>query len=547
MTHRNLPRPMKNASTAPASPLRPALRAPKQRPSADLSALPRPIEPRPVVACGLLMLVALAPRLALLPSNQNLYGDAVIRTELAGRWLANPHWISSFADGAFQFGPLHLYLLGLALKLWPAPELAGRVMSLVFGIATVVPLYLLTRRLFDWKAAVVACLALSAWGMHIQFSTTAASESLALFLVLCTLWLFAAGVEGGRFAPTAYSALMLNLACATRYDAWLLIPLLSGLLLFGDSDRIAAVTRAVFFGLLCLPFPLIWMQGNEVALGSPFAPIHHIEDFHRAWVGEELALWGPFLYRLQNLSFWPGIALVTLSPLVALFGFAGMWSAWKQQPLHRWLIWTALIPTAYFTFRSAILLNFQPLGRFTANQLVLLLPYVSYGFQSFFGRGPSLWRRIVAVLSVASAIGTPTFLGVLTSRDDDGIARSLAPIGPVSKNPAAVIDLARFIKERARADGAGIILDTDPHHWDMQIAFFSGLPEEKMARYRWDTFQKRLLTAQPAYLIRIDGGQLIENLDFQLIGNRARLGDRWFEELPGFKPPFHVYRPLEPR
>jgi hypothetical protein len=81
----------------------------------------------------------------------------------------------------------------------------------------------------------------------------------------------------------------------------------------------------------------------------------------------------------------------------------------------------------------------------------------------------------------------------------------------------------------------------------MQVAFFSGLPEEKMARYRWDTFQKRLLTAQPAYLIRIDGGQLIENLDFRLVGNRARLGDRWFEELPGFKPPFHVYRPLEPK
>jgi dolichyl-phosphate-mannose-protein mannosyltransferase len=546
MTRRNLPRLMKNASTASASPLRPALGPLKPRPSADLSALPRPIEPRPVIACGLLMLVALAPRLALFPSNQNLYGDAVIRTELAERWLANPHWISSFADGAFQFGPLHLYLLGLALKLWPAPELAGRVVSLVFGIATVVPLYLLTRRLFDWKAAVVACLALSAWGMHIQFSTTAASESLALFLVLCSLWLFAAGVEEGRFAPTAYSALMLNLACATRYDAWLLIPLLSGVLLFGDSDRIAAITRAVFFGLLCLPFPLIWMQGNEVALGSPFAPIQHIEEFHRAWVGESLALWGPFHYRLQNLLFWPGIALVTLSPLVALFGLAGMWRAWKQRPLHRWLIWTALIPTAYFTFRSAVLLNFQPLGRFTANQLALLLPYVCYGFRALVGRGPSHWPRIVAVLGIASAIGTPVFLGVLTSRDDDGIAKSLAPVSPISKNPAAVTEVARFIQDRARATGAGIILDTDPHHSDMQIAFFSGLPEEKMARYRWDTFQKRLLTAQPAYLIRIDGGQLIENLDFQLIGNRARLGDRWFEELPGFKP-FHVYRPLEPK
>jgi len=297
--------------------------------------------------------------------------------------------------------------------------------------------------------------------------------------------------------------------------------------------------------LLCLPFPLIWMQGNEIALGSPFAPIHHIEDFHRAWVGEGLARWGPVLYRLQNLLFWPGTALVTLSPMVALFGFAGMWSAWKQRPLHRWLIWTALIPAGYFTLRSAVLLNFQPLGRFTANQLALLLPYVSYGFSVLFGRASSKWRMALVALSVGSAVGIPTLLGVLASRSNDRIATSLAPIGPISKNPPAIAGVVRFIKDRAEANNAGIILDTDPHYWDMQVAFFSGLPEEKMARYRWDTFQKRLLTAQPAYLIRIDGGQLIENLDFHLIGNRARLGDRWFEELPGFEPPFHVYRPLE--
>src|SRR5262249_7557388 len=115
---------------------------------------------------------------------------------------------------------------------------------------------------------------------------------------------------------------------------------------------------------------------------------------------------------------------------------------------------------------------------------------------------------------------------------------------PISKNPEAVMEVVRFIKERATAEGAGIILDIDPQYQDMQVAFFSGLPEEKMARYRWEPFQKRLMTAQTAYLIRIDGGQLADNLDFALEGNRARLGDRWFEEVPGFQRPFHVYRPL---
>ncbi|HYR55188.1 MAG TPA: hypothetical protein VEM39_03665, partial [Myxococcaceae bacterium] len=80
-------------------------------------------------------------------------------------------------------------------------------------------------------------------------------------------------------------------------------------------------------------------------------------------------------------------------------------------------------------------------------------------------------------------------------------------------------------------------------------AFFGGLPEERMARYRWDNcigdgacFPDRLRSAIPDYLIRIEGGKLGENPDFEVLDNRVRLGERWFEELPGFARPYHVYR-----
>jgi len=41
-------------------------------------------------ACALVLL----PRLAVFPWSENLYGDAVVRTELAQRWLQTPHWIA---------------------------------------------------------------------------------------------------------------------------------------------------------------------------------------------------------------------------------------------------------------------------------------------------------------------------------------------------------------------------------------------------------------------------------------------------------------------
>jgi hypothetical protein len=69
------------------------------------------------------------------------------RTDLAQQWAAAPHWISSFADGALQFGPLHLYLVGAALKVGVSKQRAGPLTSLVFGTLTVLPLAALSRRL----------------------------------------------------------------------------------------------------------------------------------------------------------------------------------------------------------------------------------------------------------------------------------------------------------------------------------------------------------------------------------------------------------------
>ncbi len=71
------------------------------------------VEPRGALLLGLLCAAVLLPRLVLFPINENLGGDAVVRTELAQRWAAHPHWIASMEDGAYQFGPLHLYLVDL--------------------------------------------------------------------------------------------------------------------------------------------------------------------------------------------------------------------------------------------------------------------------------------------------------------------------------------------------------------------------------------------------------------------------------------------------
>lgn len=498
-------------------------------------------EPKRGWLLGLLLVAALVPRLVVFPVNENYYGDAVVRTELAERWLRAPHLIESFKDGAMQFGPLHFYLVGAALLVLDRED-AGRAISLLFGVLSVLPLFGLTRRFFGWKAGVWACLAFSMWGMHLQFSTTAGSEAVSLFFMLWVFALFAQALEEGRFGPLFGAALVLNLACAMRYDAWMYIPLLAVMPLLWREDRVSGVTLAVTFGLLCLPFPLAWMQGNELAHGHPLFPIHYIDEFHRVWSASSAGgakHWG---FRAQGLVFWPAVALFTLTPGVALFGAVGMVKAWKERTELRWVVLAALVPTAYYTFRTVVLLNFVPLGRFTALQVVLLLPFVLSGFQACVaGWGPGA-RRALAGGAMALAVGMPVALGLYTFRAEGGPRDGLRPVSPTSTNPEAVRQAARFIKEEVAAKGGALALDTDEGYLDLQIAFFSGLPELRMARLRWDTFRQRLAEAQPNYLVRFDGGALVKEPGVTLEGRTLTLDGVVYEELEGFTPPVHLYR-----
>ncbi|WP_244171750.1 ArnT family glycosyltransferase [Myxococcus virescens] len=508
-----------------------------------LSAVPAPQhEPGTRLLVGLLLVAALVPRLGVFFVNENLFGDAVVRTELAERWLRAPHLITAYGDGAYQFGPLHMYLVGAALSVFDR-EVAGRVVSLLFGVLSVVPLFALTRRLFGWRAGVVAGLSFAAWGMHMQFSTTASSEAVSLFFMLATFALYAEGVDDNRFLPLFQAALMLNLACALRYDAWMYIPLLTVALCFSSQDKVVSLTRAVGFGLVCLPFPLLWMQGNELMHGNPFFPVMAVEDFHRNWVKSSLGSGSNVLWRLQQLGFWPGIALLTLSPLVALLGMAGMVRAWRSRPDTRWLVAAAVLPAAYFTFRAAVLLTFVPLGRFTVTQVALLPVFVAFGFAGLVAtRGGPVLRKALAGVTVLVAVAVPVTMGIYTFRADGPLQTTMRPISPTSTNPVALMQVAKFLKAEVAAKGGAAALDIDPNYMDLQLAFFSGLPEERLARVRWDTFRQRMQEARPEVLVRFDGGELAKAAGVKLEERSLVLDGVAYQKLDGFTAPLHVYR-----
>ncbi|MGC4122645.1 MAG: glycosyltransferase family 39 protein [Myxococcales bacterium] len=515
------PAPVPEASPAPAASPSPGT-GPASDPTLDRKDW--------LVLAGLLAVFALA-RVPLFPFAENLYGDSVVRSEFAERWANEPKVYTSFNDGVYQFGPLHFYYMGLLMKAWPSREHATRLGSLLMGLLLVLPVYRLGKRLFSRQAATVAALCMSVWSLHIQASTTAASEAVFLTLFFFALDHLFRGVDEQRFGPMALAALFTNLFCALRYDGWLYAALFALAIALSGKDRIASGTRALLFGILVSAFPLWWMQGNEKATGDALYPIHYIDQFHARWVSDGMGWLGShWLYRLYVLFFWPGTLVVTASVLVGLLALVGIVHAFAKKA-RRQLALLALVPVAYYVFRGALLPtpNFSPLARFFMTQVALALFYVSDGFAWISAKWPSWAKKAFVGLTVSVAVATPIYLGAVTAWKDGPKADGLRPISPLSTIPTDQMKAARFIQEKTKGGAETVAIDEAPEYTDINVAFFSGLPEPRLMRRRWENFEKQLREQpKPTYLFAAKGG-VFETKDGLSVGGEQLVwrGETW--------------------
>lgn len=466
------------------------------------------VRQQPLRALGLTLLLALIVRLLVFPINEHVYGDAIARTELAEQWARAPHVISAFGNGAYQFGPLHLYLVGAALT-WFDRDIASRLVSLIFGLLTIVPVFALTRHYFGGTSALLAAFGMAVWGLHVQVSTTGGSEALSLFLMWTAFAWFARAIYRPHIVPIACAALALNLAAATRYDAWMYIPPLAVAPAWLVRDRRAGVRTSLLFLLFCLPFPIYWLAGNAIAHGDAFYPLDYIDDFHASWAATERAtMWRDVWLRLQGLGFWPAMAVVTLTPGVALLGLIGMVSAWRIRPLARWLVVAAVAPAAYYTARTTLFADFVPLARFTIVQVSLLLPFVGSGLAWVAGEYGATVTRHVLRTSLALALLLPIGLGIYTWRSEGWVATVLEPLSPVTTNPRALMAAAAFLREEAAASSRSVALDVDERYGDLTIGFYARLPPETTIRLRWPGRDALLLRRPADLLVVFDRGRL---------------------------------------
>ncbi len=437
-----------------------------------------------VVPLALAALVRIVPAVA----GYEHYGDAPVRIEIAERWAAQPHLWHGFLE-TYQYGPLHLTLLGALVRLLGNRVLAARALSLICGLLGVWLLGRIARRERGEAAAFWAALGLALSPLHIQASTTGASEALFLALFLAALWL---ALEEQAF----FAAVLLGAAGLVRYDGWIYVPLFGALFVVRGRDSL----RALGFCAIAAAPALFWLWVNARYAGDALAPLRHIDEDHLQLAKMTIAWFGSWQYRAYGLTYWPMAVCVIATPALGLLALWGSARTLLRRAAGWELVAIAWLPAAYFTFRTAVRMDFRPMTRFALVAAALSLVFAAEVLDEL--------RRPARAIALGVAFATPLFLAAVSWNRTGALAEWARPISPIGSLPPGIADAARWLKENAgRRDT--VLLDGVWDYLDIPLAFAAGLPDDDWDRAAWTgDFEQRLARRPPTLAVLIYQGKL---------------------------------------
>jgi 4-amino-4-deoxy-L-arabinose transferase-like glycosyltransferase len=256
--------------------------------------------------------------------SKNSGGDALERAALTARWLQHPTFQLIFG----VYPPGHSWLISALTLLVPDVTVAGRLLSLLLGIASLFFVWKLARILYGDAAGMLSLAVFAFYSLHIGYSTTSSSEVPYLFFVLVALFFFFSYFheESRRFWYLGISGIALSIAESIRYEAWavfgalfLIFPVLWtwGSVRTGPMNR-AFVPVAVFgFTGGAWPFVMMWSCWRVYRDPMYLLTLNHIRVIRTL-----ATIPSPLSYQL---ALTPVVLLISLSPLAfaaAIYGIA---------------------------------------------------------------------------------------------------------------------------------------------------------------------------------------------------------------------------------
>jgi hypothetical protein len=270
--------------------------------------------------------------------------------------------------------PFHPNVLGFSILLTKNPQLGPRLITLILNVFSIPLIFIYTKRIFprELKKELIAITAAIIYLIHplrLMIATQPLSESISVFFFLLILVLSSAE----KIKPL-YIILLINTACAIRFEFWLMIPLIWLIFFFHQPNKIILILESI----LCFTFPAYWMVLNYLHLGNIFG--FFIDKYRNAHIGlSEVAYYNLFLAAKGWLN-------VLLDQIGITGLFASLYSvrnfSLEKFPISKYLIFI-LLPY-YFLALLIFQVYFGSMEwlppRYLFPVLIGLIPFISYGF-----------------------------------------------------------------------------------------------------------------------------------------------------------------------
>ncbi len=161
--------------------------------------------------------------------------------------------------------PGHVLLLAAAMGFLEDPALAGAWVSASFGLASIPLLFLLSRRLYGTRVALLACLLLALSACHVWYSRTGFAEADTAFFVLLTVYLYVRSSETRRLSLFCLTGMSAGLGFLVHHRFILFLAAVWILEAFRyvqarRSGRRAGALQAFFSLNLCFCLPLLAVE-----------------------------------------------------------------------------------------------------------------------------------------------------------------------------------------------------------------------------------------------------------------------------------------------
>jgi hypothetical protein len=371
------------------------------------------------------------------------------------------------------------------------PFTLPRVVALLFGAASIAPLMVIARKTFDGRAALWTGLGAVFYPLGVRLSVVSLEATVFHFFLLTSVaFLVSDDEKKPSVAPAVWSGIFCSLACASRFEGWLLIPFMA--LLFWR----ASLKKAFVFGLIASVFPILWMAASYHATGNPvdFASISAVvQGLHLQGVGTgaRLAGWPMILVRTSTL------------PVLAIMAI-GLFAAWRMKKglVPAVLGLGLLILFEIFTLRGTMALNET---KYIASVALLLMPFFGFGVEVTAYSNSRKAKIAALVVIVAIALGYST---VTVAQDNRRFSA-----------PENVKELCRYLMDVPAARGKillgvgyqGYILTHSELPYDRFVLVSS---DDATGRRSREEFVKSLQRNAPCLVVH---DLMADRLDFQEI------------------------------